>query len=489
MLCVPVVQSSRRMATIDLLNAAPQCDLVEIRLDRFLQAPDVKLLLEICPNPSVVSCRRIRDGGYWQGTDAARLALLRQSVFEKADYVEIEVDCAESIRRYGTTKRIIAYTNLNEVPTNLESIYDDAAARDADVVKLTLSVRTMEDVWAVVRLLLRGKGPLLAVGVHDHAMLLELLGRRFMSPWGHAALERGLEPLPGMACIEEATEIYDIENIDAKTPLLGIVGLPRQQALTARILNHGFRLLDCRTRCVPIDMSCAPDTLTKMAAAIKLAGIIVHGAARELIMKSVHHPDESAKTAGAADFVAITGPKWLGYNTFQRAVLGGTEDAMRRWYPVENPLAGRSILVIGGSRDCALIASSAARRGGWVHWLHSNADTADPPTLEAGVKLVNAESAFAERWEVVILGPEENGATAFQPLSELLRSQIVVVDLANFPLATARSKAGDGAALVVRPVDVLLRMMQTVLKAYTGRMCTFEELSTAATDPRLNSAV
>lgn len=488
MLCVPVVQSSRRMATIDLLNAAPQCDLVEIRLDRFLQPPDLKLLLETCPNPSVVSCRRIRDGGYWQGSDAARLALLRQSVFEKADYVEIELDCAESIRRYGTTKRIISYTNLDEVPTNLETIYDDAASRDADIVKMTLAVRTMEDVWAVVRLLLRGKGPLLTVGVHEHAMLLELLGRRFMSPWGHASLERGLEPMPGMTCIEDATDIYDIENIDAKTPLLGIVGQPREQALTARILNHGFRLLDNRTRCVPIDMSCAPDTLTKMASAIKLAGIIVHGAGRELIMKSVQHPDDLAKAAGAADFVAITGPKWLGYNTFQRAVLGGTEDAMRRWYPVENPLAGRSVLVIGGSRDCALIAGAAARRGGWVRWLHPDANDNQPPTLEPGVQMINSESAFADRWDVIILGPEEKGGSPFQPPAEVLRSQIVIVDLASFPLATMRSKADNGAALVVRPVDVLLRMMQTVLKAYTGRMCTFEELSTAVPDSRVTSA-
>ena len=81
-------------------NAAGQCDLIEVRLDRFDKAADIKELIAHKPKPIIMSCRRTRDGGNWTGSEAERLTLLRQCVIDKADYVEIELDVAddESVR-------------------------------------------------------------------------------------------------------------------------------------------------------------------------------------------------------------------------------------------------------------------------------------------------------------------------------------------------------------------------------------------------------
>ena len=39
-----------------------------------------------------MSCRRQQDGGNWTGTEPDRIALLRQCIISKADYVEIRID-------------------------------------------------------------------------------------------------------------------------------------------------------------------------------------------------------------------------------------------------------------------------------------------------------------------------------------------------------------------------------------------------------------
>src|SRR5579871_1867410 len=123
MICISIAQESRRMALVDMINAAAQCDLLEVRLDRFGKAPDVSEMLAVKPRPVIMSCRRPRDGGLWDGSEDERLAILRQCIVSKADYVEIEVDVADQIRPFPPSKRVIVYTNCYETPANIAEIY------------------------------------------------------------------------------------------------------------------------------------------------------------------------------------------------------------------------------------------------------------------------------------------------------------------------------------------------------------------------------
>ena len=85
MICVSIANESRRLAMADMLTAAHQGDLVEVRLDRFDKAPDFKELLAARRKPVILTCRRGKDGGDWHGSEEERLALLRQAIVHKAD--------------------------------------------------------------------------------------------------------------------------------------------------------------------------------------------------------------------------------------------------------------------------------------------------------------------------------------------------------------------------------------------------------------------
>src|SRR5437667_22915 len=81
-----------------------QGDLLEVRLDRFGQAPELGELIAGKPKPILMTCRRPQDGGLWDGTEDERLAILRQCIISKSDYVEIELDAADQVRPFPGCK-------------------------------------------------------------------------------------------------------------------------------------------------------------------------------------------------------------------------------------------------------------------------------------------------------------------------------------------------------------------------------------------------
>src|SRR6185437_3986307 len=100
-------------------------------------APNVGDLLASRPKPVIISCRRVSDGGSWEGSEEQRLALLRQCIISKADYVEIELDVADKIPPYPPAKRVISYTQPWNSSVSLGDIYAKALTKKPDVVKIT----------------------------------------------------------------------------------------------------------------------------------------------------------------------------------------------------------------------------------------------------------------------------------------------------------------------------------------------------------------
>src|SRR5262249_619979 len=208
MICVSIANESRRLAMADMLTAARQGDLLEVRLDRFEKAPDFKELLAAGRKPVIMTCRRVRDGGEWQGSEEERLALLRQCVVHQADYVEIELDVADQVRPFPGAKRVISCTNLSETPGDIATIYNEARTKHPDVIKLPTHARTPEEAWPLVQILARSTVPTVVVGLGRPGVMLTVLGKKIGAPWAYAALGRGLEAYPGQPTVGDLEAVY-----------------------------------------------------------------------------------------------------------------------------------------------------------------------------------------------------------------------------------------------------------------------------------------
>lgn len=480
MICVSIAQESHRFALVDMLNAGRRCDLIEIRLDRFQKPPDVKALLEACPKPAIVSCRRRQDGGDWAGSEEARLALLRQAVLEKAAYVEIEFDCIDQVRRYGDTKRVLAFTNMTEVPEDIERIYEKACRQDIDVVKLTVPTRTPEEAWPVLKIVAKGKVPTVAVGLGRNGIMLNVLGRRYKAPWTYAALEKGMEAYPGMPSIFELEEAYDYRSIDSKTPLLAVAGFSEEQLLTARVLNHGFRLAENKTRCLPIEMGNV-EHFGRICSAIKLAGVVVDEEHREAILSVTTQREEAVELAGAADFISIQKDHWSAYNTVYRAVLGAIEHAYQERHPGESAVQNRSILVVGCSGTGRSIAVGLMRRGAKVILADADNNRAAKLADRLGTRYMAAGQVYTAMCDGIVLCQADSGPVPRGPAISLPRSAaregMIALDLSNYPNTTHfLDEVRVLGGIAVPPSEVFFRAMKVILHACTGRHYSDEEI-------------
>src|SRR5436309_8608128 len=148
------------MVQIEIQEAAKRgARFLELRLDFLAKAPDFKRLLADKPCPVVATVRRPADGGRWSGSEEARQMLLRQAIVAGFDWVDLETDVAETIRRFGKVKRIVSYHNLNETPADLESFYEKMCGQDADIVKLAVTAQAPADNLRILNLLARAAQP------------------------------------------------------------------------------------------------------------------------------------------------------------------------------------------------------------------------------------------------------------------------------------------------------------------------------------------
>src|SRR5437764_2128006 len=365
MICISINQESRRLAVVDMFNAAPQCDLLEVRLDRFGMAPGLSELLSVKPKPIIMSCRRKRDGGYWDGGEDERLALLRQCIISKADYVEIELDVADQIRKFPPAKRVISYTNRDETPADIADIYAEAQTKKPDVIKLTTLARTPEEAWPLVQILARPPVPTVVVGLGKPGVMLALLGRKIGAPWTYAALERGMEAWSGQPTVTDLREIYHYHAFEKGTRLVGVTGFGDREVATTAVLNAVLANLNLPARCLPLGVG-SVRLFRKIAEAVKLAGLVVDEGHQSKLMEMVEEPQPAAEEAGAADVILHKGDKWHGYYTGHAAVASALASALKAKSSADDPLKARMVMVVGLNATARGVAVELLKHGGSV---------------------------------------------------------------------------------------------------------------------------
>src|ERR1700739_4038249 len=99
-ICGVIGRTRHKMMQIELQEAAKRgARLIELRLDFLTKAPDFKRLLANKPCQLVATARRPEEGGRWSGSEEDRRMLLRQAIVAGFDWVDLETDVADEIRR------------------------------------------------------------------------------------------------------------------------------------------------------------------------------------------------------------------------------------------------------------------------------------------------------------------------------------------------------------------------------------------------------
>jgi 3-dehydroquinate dehydratase / shikimate dehydrogenase len=474
MICISISQESRRLALADMLNAARQCDLLEVRLDRFGKAPDVGEILAAKPKPIIMSCRRPRDGGMWDGSEDERLAILRQCIVSKADYVEIELDAADQIRPFPPAKRVIAYTNCHETPANIAEIYAQAQSKHPDVIKLTTLARTPEEAWPLVQILARATVPTVVVGLAELGVMLSVLGAKLGAPWTYAALERGLEAYPDQPTVSDLENVYHYRSIERSTRLIGVTGFGERERATIAGLNAAFAYLQLPARCLPLGIG-NMRPFGKVIDAVKLAAAVIDAEHRQTILQIATEREPSAARTGAADLILFRDNKWHAANTQIPAAINALESAMKARSGSEHPLAGRMVLLAGLNDLTRMIGRELTQRGSVVILAGRERDAARQLAQELKCRFVQFEALYTTIHDVLIVCDEAEIHPVY------LKASMSVMDLTS-PLqpSSLLREAQTRGCVVAMPRQVWLEQVALQTHLLAGKDVRRQVLEDAA---------
>lgn len=477
MICISINQESRRLAIVDMFNAAKQCDLVELRLDRFGMAPDLGEFIQLKPKPIIMSCRRPQDGGHWDGSEAERLALLRQCIVSKADFVEIELDVADQVRRFGPSQRVISYAvQPDDTAADIAARYEAAQKKTPDVIKFITPARTPEEAWPLVQILGKPQVPTVVVGLGKPGLMLTVLGKKIGAPWTYAALERGMEAYLDQPTVHDLRTVYRYEDIERSTRLIGVTGFGQRQYAQVAALNAGLAHLQLPARCLPMGVG-SSRLFSKVMQAVKLGGVLIDAEHRETIREIADELHPTAVYANAVDLLLPKGDKWHGYYTGPLAALESLQTTLKIKSAAEEPLRNRVVMLVGLSAATRTLAVEMQRRGAGVILASHDRKAAQQMAQEAGCRHVQFEALYSTLHDVLILCQQESQAPVHPGY---LRENMTVMDLtADVRRSSLLIEAKARGCHIVEPLHLVLDQLALVLKMLGGKAVARDILAAA----------
>lgn len=466
MICISVTPSSRTLAPADILNASRKCDLIELCLDNFIKTPEVADLVKLSEKPLLISCRRKKDGGQFTGTEDERLQLLRNAIVAGPAYVELDLDIADKVPRFGEVKRVISYTSLNRPLSNIDEFFEECYKAKADVVKFTWPTDDLDAAWPLLAAVSKSRElPVVGQGIGKSGLTFSLLGRKYGSPWIYAALERGMEAYDGQPGVWQLEDEYCWKEIGPKTRFVGVVGMGTAENTTTRVLNAAFQEMKKPIRCLPL-IPGSTDKLQKRLAVLKINGLLIDPLHPGDISSMCQPGDELVESSGFMDMAMEGKSGWKGRSTMFDA-LEQTADKIRgeRW------AEGRASTVFGTGPLAMAAIQFLSSRNGAVSVAAPSDNTAMATAKKASVRHIPWSNVHAFTTDVVVLAGSniKCGTGRGQLNPSLIREGMTVVDFSAYPQESAFAEESHArGAHYISPSAVFATQLQIQFKTLTG---------------------
>jgi len=291
LVCVPILVETVDAALADARAARDAgADLVEFRFDAFFTGEgfhtgspeshaefDAALhLVAESPLPCIATCRPVLEGGHYEGTDSARLALFQRlgvgpdtpsgprtpphrpprfldvelATYSRSESVKGQLDLAvdhPAQQRDVASSLILSFHDFHSRPPDLirrlERMYTEPACR---VVKVAYRARSLRDNLELLDILAAnraGEGggkPIIALAMGPFGLMSRVLAPKFGAFLTFASLRRESATAPGQPVISDLLSLYRFRSIGPSTRVYGVVGWPVEHSLSPHVHNAGF---------------------------------------------------------------------------------------------------------------------------------------------------------------------------------------------------------------------------------------------------------
>jgi 3-dehydroquinate dehydratase/shikimate dehydrogenase len=474
MICVCIGRGRHKHVIAEHAHLVEQgAQLVELRLDYIAGEVNLKRLLDHRPGPVIISCRRQCDGGKWSGTEAERMVLLRSAIAEGVEYVDLEEDVADSVPRYGKTKRIVSLHDFAKTPEDLAEVHQRLAAKNADVVKLATMANNPHDNVRMIELMASANVPTVGMCMGDMGTPTRILGGRFGAPFTYATFHHERALAPGQLSYKQMTDIYRYDSITADTEVYGVIADPIGHSLSPIIHNAAFQ--DAGMNRVYVPFRVPREHLAQFLEDCPKLGI--HGLSvtiphKEAVLKMCTHRDHAVEGIGAANTLVFRDGGIHAFNTDHAGAMESLCRLMQLPTASPQPLVGRTGLVLGAGGAAKAIAYGLTGLGAQVVVAARSLEKAQFFQKQFGCRIAEWENRHQVNADILVnctpMGMHPNvDETPYD--KHHLRPSMVVFDTVYNPEQTLLIKqAREKHCVVVTGVEMFVRQAAIQYRHFTG---------------------
>jgi 3-dehydroquinate dehydratase / shikimate dehydrogenase len=352
---VEAIRSARQAAESD-------ADLVELRLDSMVR-PDPDGALAGRLKPAVVTCRPLREGGMFDGSEEERLRVLMRAHDLGAEFIDVEWDAAVDplIRTRRGRGVIVSRHDFSGTPADVAATMARLRSRGGEIAKLAVTTERPSDLLSLLAAA-PADGSSIVIGMGGAGMATRILADRFGSRWTYA----GDAIAPGQITAARLQQEFRFRRIRRDAAVYMVIGRPVTESLSPAMHNAGFAALGLNAAYVPLDVRDLGG-LREFAEAIGLRGASVTIPYKRGVMPMLDEVAPTAAAVGAVNTIAIrdAGPdargkaRWIGMNTDADGFL----EPLRARLP---DLRGRRAVVLGAGGAARAVGLALRREGASV---------------------------------------------------------------------------------------------------------------------------
>ncbi|MBX9623520.1 MAG: shikimate dehydrogenase [Gemmataceae bacterium] len=476
---VVVGRTRHKMVMAELGEAVKRgAKFVELRLDFLAKAVDFKRLAPLKQCPWVATLRRPADGGRFPGTEPERQILLRQAIVSGAfEWVDLELDVAKAIPRFGKVRRIVSYHNLTETPSDLDETYARMLREDADVYKLAVLAQTPADVARVLRLQRAAPKPTVAFCMGDVGQPSRFLSLKFGAPWIYAAFNKERGIAPGLPSLEEFKTTYPVRAIGRDTAVYGVAGDPVGHSLGPLLHNHLYRRLGVDAVYLPfrIPRGQFPQAVEDYAE-IPVHGYSVTIPHKEAAAGLAREKAAAVEATGAANTLVLRDDgKFVAANTDYAAAVDALKAHLREKAaggPVPE-FPSLAVLILGAGGVARAVAHALHKEGAQLTITSRTVERSQKLAEEVHCKTVDWQARHNVHYDILVnctpVGMHPNVDEAPAHFS-ILRPGVLVFDTIYNPETTllireAKSRGCD----TITGVEMFVRQAAAQVELFTGQ--------------------
>lgn len=281
---------------------------------------------------AILTIRRSRDLGRWEGDEAQRLFLFTRLIpAVMPQFIDIELDrqgnpgwdqLALMFRaQEGTVIR--SHHEPHAMPDDLGSVMARLASDPQEIPKLAVPcdstadlIRLLEAVREFRRRMSRRSA--IWIGMGEHGQPTRLLPARVGSLWTYAFDGEGEAPAPGQIAVRDLSELYRINEAQPDWPVFAVVGSPIAHSASPRYHNARFASDGAAAVYVPILIDHF-DQFVPLAELLGIRGASVTVPHKAAALAFADESDEKTRAIGAANTLLADGNaderRWIAANT------------------------------------------------------------------------------------------------------------------------------------------------------------------------------